>query len=321
MPGIRVDPNQVLGTWEAEVEYDSSGKPIKTKSKVKTVFDALNYDAPNFAICCDLRADGGFLPVLNDPVPVERQKLVRKTQRTNLGPAKDTFGPLAADTVPFGPPQFPDRARGAPWTSTAPGGGVFSAFPYLPEGEKGGEATGQGADEQGAAGPFQCGKPQPPAAAYPHLPEQRSKAPPARLSRLAAGKGPGLFSAYPYMSGGPPPPKEPKPAASPPRPQPNLKKNLDGGLGKYPEYMSDPFQDNPLGDGRGKSKCRGMFTCYTVTKPTLPILNVWTATPVVKTRDGVKREPASNRHVMTVQPYDSKVQTIQANASLAARTL
>lgn len=336
-----MDPNQVLGTWETSAEYDldANGKPVGSPRNAKTTvhnmlpFDALNYDAPNYAICCDLRADGGFLPVLNETVPMQRQSMVRKTRRMNHASApKGSAGELSQpplDTVPVGPPKAPNRLHGAPWTSSTKGGN-FSQYPYVPDLGKGPSGSADSNAPPPLGPPMKAGAAPPQFSSFEYHADPLQKGPPPKTGYMKAGRGPEVFDKSVFA--GPTASPTPKQKAlkamqlAPVSPigkmNTSMRKNLQGTFGAYPPHHPEPFLDDPVPNPKCKVNSRGFWTCYTVSKPTIPILNVWDAAPLVKTRSGVRRDAATRDFTMTVQPYDPAVSAkMEAAAAKLAKTM
>lgn len=274
----------------------------------------------DYRLCCDLRNDGGLLPIPHDTVPLQPTEPLRgpglRASRMKHGPPKRSDIP--ADTVPNFAAHQTKKAlftkSDGPWT-TAPGK-FFSTPPYMPTGGDGsGDGTGrakashaggaignaEGTNTGGAAlhaHPMKMGKHSPPMAAYPHMADCAvvDKGT-LRGPTLRTGRGPALFDSNIHAAGGQMVPEPPatgadKAAWLAKRPQPIAKMHTNtrkkDTFGDYPAHMSDPYKDNPLADDRGRygRERIGLYAGVPKTKPSMPIVNVWDAG--VQTKAGVR---------------------------------
>lgn len=271
----------------------------RVKSKAAAPFnvpiEALNYDAPSFAICGDIRADGGLLPVLNDPVPMARQPLTRRTRAFKHDPLKHTIagemGPVPRDTEPLMRVNSPGKS-GAPWTTTRPRDELFHAAPYIEEGPTDRRAALRDAPPSGRlGGDFKSGKGPEIFMRYEHIPGQGRTPTPRKPSALKAGRGPGMFDMF-GLSG---PSLALVDERKLPRRMRDGPRNIQIGptrdtFGAYPEYIGTPYDDNHgLKDEKAGG---GMYVCVPTSKATVPIMNVWSA-PHAQAAAPVKRDPAS----------------------------
>eukprot|EP00996_Jenningsia_fusiforme_P001679 NODE_2548_length_1172_cov_62.523598_g2329_i0.p1 GENE.NODE_2548_length_1172_cov_62.523598_g2329_i0~~NODE_2548_length_1172_cov_62.523598_g2329_i0.p1 ORF type:complete len:300 (+),score=33.96 NODE_2548_length_1172_cov_62.523598_g2329_i0:157-1056(+) len=262
--------------------------------------------------CCDARADGGFMPQAldtepgGDPPPRLRGNN-GGTRMMKLGPVRQRD--VMPDTVPGGGATTAQKLlysrRDRPWAGTAKGKDFgYRSGNSLPQDDDYGRMKSVQSPMRDRAlpptlPPMRTGKVRAPMVAYPHLPDdvngKDAGALVASASRtglnMKIGKPTGCFDNNPYA--GPQMVSDANPRA-PRAPQPIAKMRTNtrkrDTFGAYPEYISDPYKDDPLADDRGrwaKGK-RGIYTQVVRVKPTMPVVNVWDAPAGLQTKGAVR---------------------------------
>lgn len=301
----RLKGTDIVSGWgtvdNVEVKADGSvGRRVKSHSAVpiQVPIEALNYDAPSFAICGDIRADGGLLPVLNDSVPMARQPMVRRTRAFQHDPHKHgpagEMGAVPRDTEPLHRSHSPGKS-GAPWTTTRPRNTPFHQPPYVEHGPTDRKGTlRDNIVHQRLAGDTLTGKGPEMFMRYEHIPGQGRAPTPRKTSALKAGRGPGMFGMEGLMG--------PSQVADPAKAKRKRKmmdgpRNIQIGPPKdtftpHPEYIASPFDDR--GGLRDEKAGGGMYVCAPTSKATVPIMCTWDA-PNAQLGAPVKRDPRSGR--------------------------
>eukprot|EP01013_Petalomonas_cantuscygni_P037131 TRINITY_DN67907_c0_g1_i1.p1 TRINITY_DN67907_c0_g1~~TRINITY_DN67907_c0_g1_i1.p1 ORF type:complete len:355 (-),score=24.30 TRINITY_DN67907_c0_g1_i1:214-1278(-) len=298
----KLKPGDVIAEWKTtddyEVRPDGSYRRVAGSGVAPhAVLEALNYDAPSYALCGDIRADGGFLPPLNDTVPIARQQLTRKTKRFDHKPHKQgpcgEVGAAVYDPEPCRKPAPPRRDK--PWGSTRPQKGVFSSYAHVPEGPPRPRPDDPSAYKRGDDRATRAGVPgRDLFSTYEHIPPGGGPPQPRPGGGLLAGKGPEVFDDAdrhgPAMVSAPPP-------HAPGNDLPNIRTGgPKGPLNPYPEHMPEPEPPRVV-----RVSKRGMLICVPHEGATYPVMNVWDA-PLPQSRAAPARDRASGRTLHRTNP-------------------
>lgn len=187
---------------------------------------------------------------------------------------------------------FGDSGNGRRMKSGRPSGG--------PRGGQEAPDSLEAFKRQMAPPPMKAGKVAIPYSAYPASAEDPYETPPGQLPiqglQMKMGKGFDTFDPQIYegqhMTAAPQPSAMALAAmANVSKPVGKMKTNMrkKDTFGAYPAHMSDPYKDNPLGEsGRAATKGKPPFKIKTQrVKPTMPIVNVWSAPAGLQTKAGV----------------------------------
>jgi hypothetical protein len=237
--------------------------------------------------CCDARADGGFMPQLFDSVPMPASSPLRcagGTRMMRFGPSHQTD--IKPDTSPNGgltaAKKILYHRSDRPWASGAKPK-LFSQPPYVGDGEP----IRNKANPNSKLAPLRTGKAREPYSKYPHSHGMPLKPEPDFAGRnLKTGRAPDYFDTS--CCTGPQMVSESRPRMKS-RPTGRMITNMrrKDTFGDHPEHSPDPHKDNPLGGDPCVLKRPFCRPCPPISKPCIPIVNVWDHPACLQTKAGV----------------------------------